>query len=416
MARPQKCRRICSKPKVTGFAPTNTYAAEEILLGFDEYETLRLIDREGLNHEACAQKMNVARTTVTRMYACARKKVAEALVSGARISIRGGDITVCSSIRPECEGNPKCCHKLTNQAALPEVQIPTVEDVARVKGLGFLRDKTTDNCFNGRVLTRNGKITADESQIIAEAAKRFGSGEIAMTTRQTVEIQRIPYQNIDPLCAFLAEHGLETGGTGPKVRPVVSCKGTTCRYGLIDTFALSEEIHERFYKGWHDVKLPHKFKIAVGGCPNNCVKPDLNDFGIVGQRLVKIDYEKCRGCKVCQIEENCPIHAATVLDEKILIPADACNHCGRCAEKCPFHVFDQYTDGYRIYIGGRWGKKVAQGRPLSKIFTSSDEVLTVLERALTVFRDQGAAGERFADTISRLGFENVEKELLGERA
>ena len=45
---------------------------------------------------------------------------------------------------------------------------------------------------------------------------------------------------------------------------MVSCKGTTCQYGLIDTFALSEEIHERFYKGFYDVKLPHKFKIAVG--------------------------------------------------------------------------------------------------------------------------------------------------------
>ena len=42
----------------------------------------------------------------------------------------------------------------------------------------------------------------------------------------------------------------EMGGTGSKVRPVVSCKGTTCQYGLIDTFALSEEIHERFFHGY----------------------------------------------------------------------------------------------------------------------------------------------------------------------
>ena len=78
-----------------------------------------------------------------------------------------------------------------------------------------------------------------------------------------------------------------TGGTGAKVRPVVSCKGTTCQYGLIDTFALSKKIHERFYVGYHDVVLPHKFKIAVGGCPNNCVKPNLNDMGIIGQRIPK---------------------------------------------------------------------------------------------------------------------------------
>ncbi len=132
--------------------------------------------------------------------------------------------------------------------------------------------------FNGRVITRNGKITAQESRAIAEAAQRYGDGEITMTARLTIEIQGVPYENIEPLREELGKAGLETGGTGSKVRPVVSCKGTTCQYGLIDTFALSKEIHERFYHGYGDVKLPHKFKIAVGGCPNNCVKPDLNDI------------------------------------------------------------------------------------------------------------------------------------------
>ena len=122
----------------------------------------------------------------------------------------------------------------------------TAEQIAKVKGLGCLRDKTTEDCFNVRVITRNGKISADESRAIADAATKFGSGEIAMTTRQTVEIQRVPYGNIEDLIAFLGEYGLEIGGTGPKVRPIVSCKGTTCVFGLIDTFKLSLEIHERF--------------------------------------------------------------------------------------------------------------------------------------------------------------------------
>ena len=141
------------------------------------------------------------------------------------------------------------------------------EDITRVKGLGFLHDKNTADRFNARVITRNGKITADEMQAITEGAKKFGNGEVTMTSRLTMEIQSVPYENIEPLREFLMDAGLETGGTGSKVRPVVSCKGTTCQYGLIDTFAISEEIHERFYKGYHDVKLPHKFKIAVGGCP-----------------------------------------------------------------------------------------------------------------------------------------------------
>ena len=288
------------------------------------------------------------------------------------------------------------------------------EEETRVKALGFLKDKRTPDRFNGRVITRNGKITADEARTIAEAAELYGSGEVTMTSRLTMEIQGVPFDNIEPLREYLMQAGLETGGTGSKVRPVVSCKGTTCQYGLIDTFALSEEIHERFFHGYSSVKLPHKFKIAVGGCPNNCVKPDLNDLGIIGQRVPQIDLEKCRGCKVCQIENNCPIKVAKMVDGKITIDENACNHCGRCVGKCPFHATEDYTNGYRIYVGGRWGKKVAQGRHLDKVFTDKDEVLEVVEKAILLFREQGITGERFADTVARLGFENVQAQLLSD--
>ncbi len=262
-------------------------------------------------------------------------------------------------------------------------------EIKRVKGLGCLQDKRTPNLFNVRVITRNGKITTEEHRTVAEAAERFGSGEITMTTRLT----------------------LETGGTGSLVRPVVSCKGTTCQYGLIDTFALSDIIHERFYKGYHHVTLPHKFKIAVGGCPNNCVKPDLNDLGIVGQRVPMWDFAKCRGCKVCQVEKACPIHAAK-LEDGVLKVGEDCNNCGRCKGKCPFGVTEEYVSGYKIYIGGRWGKKIAHGHALEKVFTSQEEVLDMVERAILFFRDEGLTGERFADTIQRLGFDYVQNKLL----
>lgn len=288
------------------------------------------------------------------------------------------------------------------------------EDIKRVKGLGFLRDKRYPDVFNARVITRNGRITTDEHRAIAEAADRFGSGQVAMTTRLTMEIQGVRYENIQPLTDFLSACGLTTGGTGALVRPVVSCKGTTCQYGLIDTYALSEKIHERFYVGYHNMPLPHKFKIAVGGCPNNCVKPDLNDLGVVGQRVPVPDTEKCRGCKKCQIEKNCPIHAAKLGSGKISIDPDACNHCGRCKGKCPFGAVEEYREGYKILIGGRWGKKTACGRPLPRLFTTEEEVMTVIDRAILLFREEGIAGERFADTVARLGFDYVSGKLLGE--
>ena len=286
------------------------------------------------------------------------------------------------------------------------------EDEKRVKEMGFLNNRGTD-LFSARVLTINGKVTAAQHRCMAEAAEKFGSGELLYTTRLSVEIPGIPYEKIDEFREFIAKENLVTGGTGAKVRPVVSCKGTTCQYGLLDSYAISEEIYKRFYEGYRDIVLPHKFKIAVGGCPNNCVKPNLNDVGIIGQRIPKVDTDICKGCKKCAIEAACPNKVAKVVDGKITIDETKCRHCGRCVGKCPFHTIEDGTYGYKIYVGGRWGKKVSKGRALSKIFTSREEALDVVEKAILFFRDHGNKGERFAETIERIGFENVEKELIG---
>lgn len=286
------------------------------------------------------------------------------------------------------------------------------EEVVRLKSMGCLRDTTTPDCFNVRIVTCRGVITAKQARALADAAERFGNGKIAMTSRLSAEIQSVSYAKVADMLAFLAPFDLEAGGTGPKVRPVVSCKGTTCQYGLIDTFALAEEIHHRFYKGYRDVKLPHKFKIAVGGCPNNCVKPDLNDFGVIGQRIVAHRSERCRGCAKCQLEASCPIKICKMDGGKVVVDTEQCIHCGRCLEKCPFGVADEYEQGYAVYIGGRWGKKTARGRRLGRVFISSAEVLEVLEKSLSFYREQGIPGERFADTIERIGFDQVERYLV----
>ena len=96
MPRTTKCRKICGFPDFYSFIPEDADAGriETITLSLDEYETIRLLDHEGLNQEECAARMGVARTTVTAMYESARKKMISAIVEGKRLCIAGGNIEI----------------------------------------------------------------------------------------------------------------------------------------------------------------------------------------------------------------------------------------------------------------------------------------------------------------------------------
>lgn len=236
----------------------------------------------------------------------------------------------------------------------------TATDVQALKGRGFLRNKGTD-CFSARVVTVNGTITSEQMRGVAAAADVFGNGVVTFTTRQSIEVQGIPFEKTDDFVQVMKELGLSVGGTGPRVRPVVACKGTTCPCGLIDTFSLAGKIYRRFYEGWHDVALPGKFKIGVGGCPNNCVKPNLNDVGVVGR----------------------------------LLPG-----------------------GVRVYalaLGGHWGRTGGEGRFLEATFATEDAVLDAIEKVLVFYRDHAQKGERFFKLLDRVGFETLAA-TLGEVA
>lgn len=104
MARPRKCKKVCCLPKNNRFGPLDTgeKASDIITMTVDEYETIRLIDLEGLTQEECAEKMDVARTTIQRIYFEARGKLAQSLVNGGRIHIEGGDYILCEEREPQC--------------------------------------------------------------------------------------------------------------------------------------------------------------------------------------------------------------------------------------------------------------------------------------------------------------------------
>lgn len=286
----------------------------------------------------------------------------------------------------------------------------TNEQITSVKGRGFLRNRGTD-CFSGRIVTVAGLFTPDQLHAIAECSEKYGNGKVIFTARLAAEIVGIPFDKIPEAEAFMAERGLYFGGTGAKVRPITACKGTTCVYGNIDTQALAKVIYDKFYIGLRDVKLPHKFKIGVGGCPNSCMKPSLNDVGVEGCKAFSFDSELCRGCKKCAVAESCPTKAVSVVNGKAVIDTSKCTSCGVCVGKCPFGAVPKEAASVcRIFVGGTWGKTQRMGTLLNSVY-SADEVPSVIEKVMLWYKENGYVKERLGATVDRIGTDALEAAL-----
>lgn len=90
--RPKRRRMLKEPPASTGFIPDNGEydPKERIVLYFEEYEALKLLDYDGLTQEEASKKMMVSRPTLTRIYRSTREKIAKAFVENKQISVQGG--------------------------------------------------------------------------------------------------------------------------------------------------------------------------------------------------------------------------------------------------------------------------------------------------------------------------------------
>ena len=286
----------------------------------------------------------------------------------------------------------------------------TNEQITAVKARGFLRNRGTD-LFSGRIVAPGTVFTSQNFKDMSVIAETYGNGKLICTSRLAVEIPGIPYDKIEEAEAFAASHGMRFGGTGAKVRPVTACKGTTCVFGNVDTQSLAGVIFDRFYVGMSDVKLPHKFKIGVGGCPNSCMTPSLNDVGIEGCRAVSFDRELCRGCGKCLVAENCPSRAVSMIDGKAVIDDTKCTKCGVCVGKCPFGATPTEAESVcRVFVGGTWGKTQRMGTPLSGTYRT-EEIPDIIEKVILWYKENGYAKERLGATVDRLGTDALEAAL-----
>lgn len=288
---------------------------------------------------------------------------------------------------------------------------PTALELAEAKNQGFFNVR--GSClFSARIASVGGSLSAEQLIALGNCAKRFGNGTIVISSRLSAELPGIARESFAAVQSFVAEHGMAFSRSGPRVRPVTACMGTYCVKGTFDTQAMAREIYERYYLGWQDVKLPNRFKISVGGCPNSCVKPSINDFGIEGHIVPPGDGSECRGCPVCNALAGCPSQALESCDGVMRINREKCDSCGICLRTCPFHTFGTSSrTQYKITVGGMWGRRYRVGNALSR-FVERDEIFPILEKMIVWYRDHGVGHERLGATIDRLGMDVVEAALL----
>ena len=160
MPRRVKCRKVCHYPQTLEFLPQNNDAEQEpIILTVDEYETIRLIDRRGMSQEQCAAFMQIARTTVQRIYETARKKLADFVVEGRPLRIEGGDFRLCNGSSTGC-GCVDCFKQ-----KIYEKYKEKGEDIMRI-AVTYANEEVFQHCGHTEAFkvydVQDGKIIASE--------------------------------------------------------------------------------------------------------------------------------------------------------------------------------------------------------------------------------------------------------------
>lgn len=281
------------------------------------------------------------------------------------------------------------------------------EEIARLKSEGILAQKQ-DGYFAIRILSKAGNFTSEELSLVSQISEKYGRGYVGITTRLSLEIPWIKYEDVENLKIELKELKLSHGGTGKKVRPLVACKGTVCPHGIYDTQQLCEKLHDSYF----GYDLPSKTKITLVGCPNNCAKANTNDIGIVGQEYVSFDSEKCRNCGLCI--STCRQKALVIEDKKLIYNKEQCVNCGKCAQKCPFDAMKVEKSGLAIYLGGRMGRGYRFGDRLTNLY-KEDSVVDLVQDIFDTYKELASPGERISKVIERIGIEAFEKDLLNKK-
>lgn len=259
-----------------------------------------------------------------------------------------------------------------------------------------------------RVRMPAGVLPVEKMRGIARIARKYGSDEVHLTTRQTVEIPHIPVTDLEKIEKALNKNGTPVGSERDEVVNIIACPGIDrCRFGNINSIALAKRLDEKLF----GQDMPVKVRISISACSYACTSPILNEIGIIGRVEPLRTPGLCTGCGTCV--EYCKECAISIINGISVVQNEKCIKCGVCIHSCPYTLLKEQNKHYLITVGGRRGRHPRLGRELVEV-KSEDAVIEVIERIVYWIYRRAWSGRLLSDQLDELQFEKFKEEILKE--
>ena len=274
-----------------------------------------------------------------------------------------------------------------------------------------------------RIRVPGGHLDAKYLGEIQRIAETFGNGTVHITSRQGFEIPGIPFEKIPEVNKALQGliDGLEInqeeingGYPASGTRNITACIGNrVCPFACYDTTSFAKKIEKAVFP--NDLH----FKIALTGCPNDCVKVRMHDFGIMGMTLPQLEADRCVSCGACvKACKKKSVEALKSVNYRPQRDEQRCIGCGECVLNCPNAAWTRSkTKYYRLTLFGRTGKRNPRlGEDFIK-WVDEDSIIKIILNTYDYVKkyiDPNAPGgkEHIGYIVDRTGFEEFKRWAL----
>jgi len=270
---------------------------------------------------------------------------------------------------------------------------------------GVITERDADFCTI-RIRAPAGIFSVEQLRGIAKIAKKYGTGTVHCTTRQTLEIPHVKPVMLKKIEKALAKNETPVGSEKDEIVNIIACPGVErCKFANIDTISLAKKIDEKLF----GKVMPVKMRIALSGCPNACTSPMLNEIGVIGRvRPLRIP-GLCTGCGTCV--EYCKEKAIRIRNGISELNEDKCVQCGVCIQSCHFDILKAEHRHFLITVGGRRGRHPKIGRPLLTVETEEQVIFAIQKIVDWVYR-RAWSGRLLSEQLDELHFEKFRQDII----